>query len=153
MIERMVLFGASGDLTSRLLTLALAQLAEAKLLPPGFTVLGSANTDWSTLFIRGDEAEQAWRIIDPVMNAWTAGAVPCGNTQPAKHHRGRFPDVSCTCLIHRESKRHGEEEGQAEAERRRGAGAIGSSAGGGRSRPTAEDEAQGVRAGDAAAAW
>ena len=48
MIERMVLFGASGDLTSRLLMPAIAQLAEAGLLPPGFTVLGSANTDWST---------------------------------------------------------------------------------------------------------
>jgi glucose-6-phosphate 1-dehydrogenase len=44
----MVLFGASGDLTSRLLMPAIAQLAEAGLLPPGFTVLGSANTDWST---------------------------------------------------------------------------------------------------------
>jgi len=48
MIERMVLFGASGDLASRLLMPAVAQLAEAKLLPSGFTVLGSANTDWST---------------------------------------------------------------------------------------------------------
>jgi glucose-6-phosphate 1-dehydrogenase len=48
MIERMVLFGASGDLTSRLLMPAVAQLAEADLLPPGFTVVGSANTDWST---------------------------------------------------------------------------------------------------------
>ncbi len=48
MIERMVLFGASGDLTSRLLMPAVAQLAEASLLPPGFTVLGWANTDWST---------------------------------------------------------------------------------------------------------
>jgi glucose-6-phosphate 1-dehydrogenase len=28
------------------------------------------------LFIRGDEAEEAWRIIDPVMNAWSAGHVP-----------------------------------------------------------------------------
>jgi glucose-6-phosphate 1-dehydrogenase len=28
------------------------------------------------LFIRGDEAEEAWRIIDPVMNAWSAGDVP-----------------------------------------------------------------------------
>ena len=46
MIGRMVLFGASGDLTSRLLMPAVAQLAEAGLLPPGFTVLGSANTDW-----------------------------------------------------------------------------------------------------------
>jgi glucose-6-phosphate 1-dehydrogenase len=29
-----------------------------------------------TLFIRGDEAEEAWRIIDPVMNAWSADDVP-----------------------------------------------------------------------------
>jgi glucose-6-phosphate 1-dehydrogenase len=48
MIERMVLLGASGDLTSRLLIPAVAQLAEAQLLPPGFTILGSANTDWSS---------------------------------------------------------------------------------------------------------
>ena len=48
MIERMVLFGASGDLTSRLLLPAVAQLAEAGLLPPGFTIVGSANTGWST---------------------------------------------------------------------------------------------------------
>jgi glucose-6-phosphate 1-dehydrogenase len=47
MIERMVLFGASGDLTSRLLMPAVAQLAEADLLPPGLTIVGSANTDWS----------------------------------------------------------------------------------------------------------
>ena len=44
----MVLFGASGDLTSRLLMPAVAQLAEAGLLPAGFTVVGSANKDWST---------------------------------------------------------------------------------------------------------
>ncbi|MHB1430831.1 MAG: glucose-6-phosphate dehydrogenase [Streptosporangiaceae bacterium] len=48
MIERMVLFGASGDLTSRLLMPAVAQLAEAGLLPPGLTILGAASTDWST---------------------------------------------------------------------------------------------------------
>ncbi|WP_211270531.1 hypothetical protein [Rhodococcus ruber] len=29
-----------------------------------------------TLFIRGDEAEEAWRIVDPVMKAWSAHAVP-----------------------------------------------------------------------------
>jgi glucose-6-phosphate 1-dehydrogenase len=29
-----------------------------------------------TLFIRGDEAEEAWRLIQPVMNAWAAGDVP-----------------------------------------------------------------------------
>jgi hypothetical protein len=26
-------------------------------------------------FIRGDEAEEAWRIIDPAMKAWPAGDV------------------------------------------------------------------------------
>lgn len=48
MIRRMVLLGASGDLTSRLLLPAVAQLAEADLLPPGFTIVGAATTDWST---------------------------------------------------------------------------------------------------------
>ena len=48
MIKRMVLSGAPGDLTSRLLLPAIAQLAEARLLPPGFTIAGSASTDWST---------------------------------------------------------------------------------------------------------
>jgi glucose-6-phosphate 1-dehydrogenase len=31
---------------------AVAQLADAGLLPTGFTVLGSANTDWSTDDVR-----------------------------------------------------------------------------------------------------
>jgi glucose-6-phosphate 1-dehydrogenase len=48
MIEHMVLFGASGDLTSRLLLPAVAQLAEAGLLPAGFTIAGAANENWST---------------------------------------------------------------------------------------------------------
>jgi len=48
MMGRMVLFGAPGDLASRLLMPAVGQIAEAKVLPPGFTVLGSTNTNWST---------------------------------------------------------------------------------------------------------
>jgi glucose-6-phosphate 1-dehydrogenase len=48
MIERMVLFGASGDLTSRLLLPAIAQLAEAELVPPGLTIVGSDIAEWST---------------------------------------------------------------------------------------------------------
>ena len=44
----MVLFGASGDLTSRLLMPAVAQLAEAELLPQPFTIVGSATSDWSS---------------------------------------------------------------------------------------------------------
>jgi glucose-6-phosphate 1-dehydrogenase len=48
MIQRMVLFGASGDLTSRLLMPAIAQLAERDALPPGLHIVGAANTDWTT---------------------------------------------------------------------------------------------------------
>jgi glucose-6-phosphate 1-dehydrogenase len=48
MLERVVIFGASGDLTSRLLMPAVAQLAEAQLLPPGLTIVGAANTDWTS---------------------------------------------------------------------------------------------------------
>jgi glucose-6-phosphate 1-dehydrogenase len=48
MIERMVLLGASGDLTSRLLLPALAQIAEADLLPPALTIVGASNVEWST---------------------------------------------------------------------------------------------------------
>ena len=48
MIERMILLGASGDLTSRLLMPAIAELTEAGLLPSGFQVVGAANNDWST---------------------------------------------------------------------------------------------------------
>jgi glucose-6-phosphate 1-dehydrogenase len=52
MMERMVLLGASGDLTSRLLMPTVAQLAEARLLPHRFTILGAAKTDWSTYEFR-----------------------------------------------------------------------------------------------------
>jgi glucose-6-phosphate 1-dehydrogenase len=48
MIESMILFGASGDLSSRLLMPAVAQLAEAELLPRRFTIVGSATSDWSS---------------------------------------------------------------------------------------------------------
>ena len=48
MIERMVLFGACGDLTSRLLLPAVAQLAEDELLPDELALVGSDITDWST---------------------------------------------------------------------------------------------------------
>jgi glucose-6-phosphate 1-dehydrogenase len=52
MIARMVLFGASGDLTSRLLMPAVAQLFEAGQLPRTFTVVGSDLEEWSTADFR-----------------------------------------------------------------------------------------------------
>ena len=53
---------------------------EARSTPPRFTacahlILEMLNSD-PVLFIRGDEAEEAWRIIDPVMKARSAGDVP-----------------------------------------------------------------------------
>jgi glucose-6-phosphate 1-dehydrogenase len=82
MIGRMVLFGASGDLTSRLLMPAVAQLAEAKLLPPGFTVLGSANTDWSTSDFRQHIADELDKHT-PVAPAARDAVVQMLSYQPA----------------------------------------------------------------------
>jgi glucose-6-phosphate 1-dehydrogenase len=53
---------------------------EATSTPPRFTayahlILEMLMND-PMLLIRGDEAEEAWRIIDPAMSAWTAGQVP-----------------------------------------------------------------------------
>jgi len=53
---------------------------EARTTPPRLTayahlILEMLRGD-PMLFIRGDEAEESWRIIDPVMQAWSAGQVP-----------------------------------------------------------------------------
>jgi glucose-6-phosphate 1-dehydrogenase len=48
MIDQLVLLGASGDLTKRLLLPAVAQLCEAGQLPAGFAIVGAAVDDWTT---------------------------------------------------------------------------------------------------------
>ncbi len=52
------------------------------------------------LFIRGDEAEEAWRIIDPVMAAWAAGDVPmeeyAAGAAPRAPRSDAFANVSRT---------------------------------------------------------
>jgi glucose-6-phosphate 1-dehydrogenase len=82
MIGRMVLFGASGDLTSRLLMPAVAQVAEAKLLPPGFTMLGSGNTGWSTQGFRQHIAGELGKHA-PVAPTTRVAVVNMLNCQPA----------------------------------------------------------------------
>lgn len=47
MIERLVVFGATGDLAGRYLLPALGALQQAGALPPGFEVVGSARDDLS----------------------------------------------------------------------------------------------------------
>lgn len=46
MIRRLVVFGASGDLTGRFLLPALAQLSATSKLPNDFTILGAARKEW-----------------------------------------------------------------------------------------------------------
>jgi glucose-6-phosphate 1-dehydrogenase len=53
---------------------------EAQTAAPRFSayanlVLAMLHND-PMLFIRGDEAEESWRIVDPVMAAWAKGDVP-----------------------------------------------------------------------------
>src|SRR5690625_4758916 len=47
MIERLVILGATGDLTERLLLPALASLAAAGDLPPDFHLVGTGSRGWS----------------------------------------------------------------------------------------------------------
>ncbi|MEZ0294111.1 MAG: hypothetical protein ACAH82_16350, partial [Solirubrobacteraceae bacterium] len=53
---------------------------EARSTPPRLTAYAHLIQEMldsdPMLFIRGDEAEEAWRIIDPVMAAWAADEVP-----------------------------------------------------------------------------
>ena len=88
MIGRMVLFGASGDLTSRLLMPAIAQLAEAGLLPPGFTIVGSANTDWSTDDFRQHIADglgtHASGVARPPAAPWSGCSASHSPTSPGQ---------------------------------------------------------------------
>src|SRR5688500_5440667 len=44
----MVIFGASGDLTKRLVVPALYNLARTKVLPENFALIGVARTEWTT---------------------------------------------------------------------------------------------------------
>jgi glucose-6-phosphate 1-dehydrogenase len=56
-------------------------------LPPYGEVLRGVLEGDPTLSVRGDTAEQCWRIVEPVLAAWQAGEVPlseypAGSTGP-----------------------------------------------------------------------
>ena len=46
--ERLMILGAGGDLTSRYLLPAVAQLAEGRCLPPKLKIVGVDRQDWDT---------------------------------------------------------------------------------------------------------
>ena len=104
MIEHMVLFGASGDLTSRLLLPAVAQLAEDGMLPRGFTILGAANEDWSTDDFRRHIAtalEEHSSVSPATREAVVAGLVfqPTDVTDPEAVRR-LFPEDHPDTLVY-----------------------------------------------------
>lgn len=45
-------------------------------LPPYAMLLRSVMTGDATLSIRGDEAEESWRVVAPILDAWASGIVP-----------------------------------------------------------------------------
>lgn len=57
LIERLLILGASGDLTARELAPALAGLAAANELPEGFSVLGMARKEWDSAAFRAKMRE------------------------------------------------------------------------------------------------
>ena len=58
MLERLLLFGATGDLTGRFLLPALAELDAQERLPRDFEVVGAARPDWSDDEFRHRAAER-----------------------------------------------------------------------------------------------
>jgi glucose-6-phosphate 1-dehydrogenase len=85
----MVLLGASGDLTSRLLMPALAQLAEADRLPSRFRVVGASKTDWTTDDFRDHIATELARHASAGGKGRDAAVAalsfhPCDVTDPAQ---------------------------------------------------------------------
>jgi glucose-6-phosphate 1-dehydrogenase len=64
-----------------------AELSASELLPYGEVLEGVLNGD-PLLSVRGDTAEDCWRIVEPVLKAWQRGTVPleeygAGSSGPA----------------------------------------------------------------------
>ena len=69
----LVLFGASGDLTQRLLLPAMYNLAAAHLLPDGFRILGFAADDWDEGKFRDHIKQTLSQFWGPDASAETVG--------------------------------------------------------------------------------
>ena len=52
-----------------------AELSASELLPYGEVLQGVLTGD-PLLSVRADTAEECWRIVDPVLEAWARGSVP-----------------------------------------------------------------------------
>lgn len=68
--------GAAAGTPPRPARLTLAGEPPESTLPPYSRVLIDVLDGGTEFSVRGDEAEQAWRIVTPVLQAWAAGHVP-----------------------------------------------------------------------------
>ncbi|MHA7293796.1 glucose-6-phosphate dehydrogenase [Arthrobacter sp. HLT1-21] len=80
-----------GDIFSLDRAVLEARLNASELLPYGEVLEGVLTGD-PTLSVRGDTAEDCWRIVDPVLDAWAADEVPldeypAGSSGPAAWER------------------------------------------------------------------
>lgn len=73
---RLCLTGTTPGPPLHLTPMTLAAHLRAWDLPEYGRVLHNLLSGDSTLSVRGDEAEEAWRILDPVLTAWEEGRVP-----------------------------------------------------------------------------
>ena len=71
MIRYFIIFGASGDLTSRYLLPTLAQLRQAEMLGADFQILGIAPEDWDAAFFQTYIRARLKLHAPDVMDVWT----------------------------------------------------------------------------------
>ena len=74
-LELAVNINGSGDAFDLEQTTLIAELAPQEVSAYGKVILDVLHCD-PTLSIRGDEAEECWRIVEPILDAWTAGTPP-----------------------------------------------------------------------------
>jgi glucose-6-phosphate 1-dehydrogenase len=82
-----------------------ADFAAGRLSPYGEVLRGVFDGD-PTLSVRGDTAEQCWRIVEPVLEAWRGAAAPC----PCRSTAPAAPDPVTRCFptgCHTVDVRHG----------------------------------------------
>ncbi len=86
-------------------------------LPPYSQVLAAVLAGDPTLSIRGDEAEESWRVVEPILQVWSDGGVPL-HDYPAGSD-GPVPDASPEQprrLPHRSGRRHQQGPGRSVAQ-------------------------------------
>jgi glucose-6-phosphate 1-dehydrogenase len=62
-------------------------------LPPYGQVLAGVLAGDPTLSVRGDQAVQTWRIVEPVLRAWRDGAVPLEEYQAGSDGPATLPRI------------------------------------------------------------